>query len=506
MPSANSVNTATMSDEASPLVDTLKCSPGSYGHTLIDIRRKQEHVEARSLKVSFQRTIRVSDNGTTNDLPPGFGAFPLSSMSDYQESNALPAAMKAKGGYFMPMHRTYPFLHNMIHQTNVSVEREAMWIRFHSEDLFAVKIHIGGVNAVSGESALETEATAARRYKRLSERKNIQDYIVTPKQMWLDGVASTDGTVRQFVTVPLHTGYSVEAQITGDDFLGGLQLEITPVKEEFSIVRQPLYSSRDNAAIAAKSAKTTRFHVIVNTLTGRDILIYTSPSDTVDKLKSLVQDKEGIPPDQQRMIHRGRQIEDGRTLQDYNITTRARVHLVLRLRGGGDPGPKMGIGAGGMIKQTVLGDDVDPSVWDPESGTILNVQILNSAVFKAVTGHTPPATPVTAKTYEMYGFPYFTVYDETPSGIKGDFSGVKSVAEKDLEGPPTLEKALAVADVIEDTKNPVVLLDQAGRRVGFRPVKTMEKELVEKFGKLDFNNRPGSKRKCAEDQEKAKSV
>lgn len=176
-----------------------------------------------------------------------------------------------------------------------------MWVNFSSTSPFLIKIYAGGVNVVSGERFDEDLATKLRRQVRSEEGKTVQDYVVVPKQPWIDGIATAPGVVGQFVAMPTGSGYSVEAQLTGQETTSGLLFEVTPSK----LVVQPGW--------------TTPEEVYVKTLTGKTICVPVLPSTTIAGLKDMIQAKEGIPPDQQRIIFTNKELENELTVSDYHI-------------------------------------------------------------------------------------------------------------------------------------------------------------------------------------------
>ncbi len=150
------------------------------------------------LEVSFQRTLRIPDNDREWPLPPGLGRFPLRHIDDH--ADRVPSTWLERGGVLMPMYQS-----------------EAMWIRFKSSYPFAVQVAAGKIDAITG-NPLRTEL-----------KSDPQNYLVTPRQPWLDGFCVQKGIIRQFVAMPLGSGYSAEEQLTGKAEFGGLQIAVRPM-------------------------------------------------------------------------------------------------------------------------------------------------------------------------------------------------------------------------------------------------------------------------------------
>jgi hypothetical protein len=153
--------------------------------------------------------LRIPDDGRTYDLPPGLGRFPLRHVDDFAAT--VPARWREHGGVLLPMYQS-----------------EALWLHFHTIYLnghrtaypFAVKVAAGKINAVTGHS---WSASLCR---------DPQDYVVAPRQPWLDGFCVGKGLIRQFVAMPLGAGYTAEEQLTGEAEHGGLQLLVYPMKRD----------------------------------------------------------------------------------------------------------------------------------------------------------------------------------------------------------------------------------------------------------------------------------
>ena len=155
-----------------------------------------------NLIIRCMRTLRVPEDGKAYPLPPGLGTFPLFRTLDFRD-RAPKAWSLEEDEYFLPIY-----------------QREALWLSFESRTgkPSAVKVATGGIDAITG-----------RRWRSLLNRKR-QNYVVIPEQPWLDGFNTGNGTIKQFVAMPLGMGYTIEGQVTGRELRGGIHLQVFDMK------------------------------------------------------------------------------------------------------------------------------------------------------------------------------------------------------------------------------------------------------------------------------------
>ena len=190
----------------------------------LEIQCPEVHDDARC-SISFQRTLRIPDDGRDYPLPPGLGCFGLRHLDDF--AARLPEAWSRRGGVIMPM-----------------FQAEAMWMNFggFSAYPFALKIATGKVCAITGEHWVNHLNT------------DPQDYLVLPEQPWLDGYCVEKGVIRQFVAMPLGKGYTVEEQLRGAAQHGGLQITAYPMKaERYEAICAGRYSEMDMSEMTMQS-------------------------------------------------------------------------------------------------------------------------------------------------------------------------------------------------------------------------------------------------------------
>ncbi|MER7841367.1 hypothetical protein ABTY98_37175 [Streptomyces sp. NPDC096040] len=273
--------------------------------------------------VRFVRTLRLPETGT-HPLPPGLGEFPVRRVSDYPDT--VPAAWRARGGVMLPVYL-----------------REAMWLSFAGTvEPAALQVGVGKVCAVSGEPWSE----------RLS--RDPQNYLVLPRQPWLDGINSGKGTVRQFVAVPLGLGATVEGQVTGEEVWGGVQLQ------SFALKEGPLAEWRREERLRRR--KRTR-----------------APG-------SLGGYGAALP---------------------MTAAAPAAPGAAPRSRSAG-----MGLGVGGSMHQEVYQDDRPPRDWaDSPAGRVF-VHLVTPPEWRRITGEAPPPSPVDRAAYNRAGLPWFDYYDQ----------------------------------------------------------------------------------------------
>ena len=223
--------------------------------------------------------------------------------------------------------------------------------------------------------------------------KKPQNYVVVGEQPWLDGIASGKGTIRQFVAMPLGRGLTVEGQVTGEEKFGGIQLQV--------------HAPRPGTRAEAEARRGT-------------LLADECDSGGFGGELACMTCAAPMPA--------------------------APKGGVMRKRSSAG---SMGLAAGGKMKQKIYPDPYGVDTWEEERDARVFVHIVNSQLWREITGEEPPQTPVTAKSYAKAKLPWFDLYDEGEATVNptDTLKQVKSLAQ--------LEAEQGIVSEVDDSHVPV---------------------------------------------------